>query len=243
VLILLAPSESKATRARGAALDLAKLSLPGLTAAREAVLDALGALGPDAATLGVSPNLTEELARNGRLRTAPTLPAGELYTGVLYDALDLASLDPPSRRRANRRLLVASALFGALRPADRVPPYRLAMGVSLPGVGPLAAHWRAPLAEHLGPLAAKGLVVDCRSGSYAAAWAPPAERWVQVRVPGATHLAKRTRGLVARALCETPADPRRPQALPGLLEDRFDVALHAPERAGRPWVLDALERA
>ena len=61
-------------------------------------------------------------------------------------------------------------------------------------------------------VAGRGVVVDCRSSTYAAAWAPQgplAERWVQVRVPGATHMAKHTRGLVARQLCGVGRDARR----------------------------------
>jgi uncharacterized protein len=245
VLILLPPSETKAVRRRGRPLDLDTLSLPELTPDRRKVLEALSEVSgrTDAAgVLGVSPNLTEEIARNTRLATAPTLPAADLYTGVLYDALDLAGLDAAARRRASRRLLVVSALFGALRLTDRVPPYRLSMAVNLPGVGPLAGHWRDPLGEVLPATAGRGLVVDCRSSTYAAAWAPEgalAERWVQIRVPGATHLAKHTRGLVARALCGSPADPRRPEALAELLAGRFRVQLHEPARAGKPWLLDA----
>ena len=244
MLILLPPSESKAGRARGAALRPEALSFPSLTTARLRVADALGAAsrredGP--AVLGVSASLGEEIARNTRLHDAPTLAARDLYTGVLYDALDLSTLDAASTRRANRRLLVVSALYGALRMSDRVAPYRLSMGVNLPGVGPLAGHWRPHLQDVLVEAAGRGLVVDCRSSTYAAAWVPQgpaAERWVTVRVPGATHMAKHTRGLVARALCEEPTDPRRPQALPELLARRFEVELSAPARPGRPWVLD-----
>lgn len=248
MLILLPPSETKATRRRGRPLELDRLSVPELTPARRKVLDALievsaRADAPD--VLGVSPGLQEEIDRNTRLTGTPTLPAAELYTGVLYDALDLGGMDVPARRRAQRRVVVQSALFGALRLNDRVPPYRLSMGVNLPGVGPLAGHWRDPLAEVMPGLVGRGLVVDCRSSTYAAAWAPRgalAERWVQIRVPGATHMAKHTRGLVTRALCETAVDPRTPEALAGLLADRFRVELHAPGRAGRPWVLDATVR-
>jgi hypothetical protein len=93
--------------------------------------------------------------------------------------------------------------------------------------------------------AGRGLVVDCRSSTYAAAWTPQgqlAQRWVQVRVPGATHLAKHTRGLVARRLCEFGVDPRRVTDLPDDLDDAFEVRLTEPSRAGRPWVLDATAR-
>ncbi|WP_153395247.1 YaaA family protein, partial [Ornithinicoccus halotolerans] len=219
MLVLLPPSEGKATRARGRSLDLAALTLPELTGPRERVLAELSAVSarddaPD--VLGVGAGVAAEVARNTRLRSAPTLPAGQLYTGVLYDALDLPTLDAASRRRASRRVLVSSALFGALRLTDRVPPYRLAMGVTLPGTGPLARFWRPHLAPVLPALVGRGLVVDCRSSGYAASWPVPAEladRWLVVRVPGATHRAKHTRGLVARALVSEPADPQQPTRL------------------------------
>ena len=250
VLVLLPPSEGKSPPVRGPALDLSRLSLPELTATRAAVLQALVTVSGrpgGAAALGVPAARAPEVERNTRLRQEPTLPAGSVYTGVLYAALGLAALDPAAARRAARRLLVVSALFGALRVTDRIPAYRLAMGVSLEPLGPLAAVWRAPLAEALPPLAGRGLVVDCRSAPYAAAWSPVGElgqRWVTVRVPGVTHHAKHTRGLVARALCLLPDDPRTPQRLAGILDGFGDgpTVLHTrltePPRPGRPWQLD-----
>jgi len=244
VLILLPPSESKTGRYRGRALDLERLSLPALTEHRAAVVAAVAEVssGPGApAVLGVSPNLTDEIARNTRLTSAPSVPVSDLYTGVLYDALDLSTLEPAARRRAKRRILVVSALFGALRLTDRVPPYRLSMAVNLPGVGPLAGHWRGPLAELLPGEVGRGLVVDCRSSTYAAAWVPQGDltrRWVQIRVPGATHMAKHTRGLVTRALCDSAADPRTPAGLADVLATTFTVALHHAASPSKPWVLD-----
>ncbi|MDO5739516.1 MAG: peroxide stress protein YaaA [Ornithinimicrobium sp.] len=244
MLILLPPSESKATRARGLTLRPESIFAPSLGAPRARVADALAITSerPDAASvLGVSANLSQEIARNTRLRSAATLAARDLYTGVLYDALDLSSLDPASSRRANRRLLVVSALYGAVRMSDRLSPYRLSMAVNLPGVGPLATFWRPHLESVLPGAVGQGLIVDCRSSTYVAAWMPQdemAKRWVSVRVPGATHMAKHTRGLVAQALCRAAADPRRAEALVALLAPDFDVELHAPERSGRPWVLD-----
>lgn len=254
MLVLLPPSESKQAPARGAPLRLDRLSLPQLTDTRAAVLDALVAASarPDAlAQLRVPPTLGAEVARNTVLRDAATAPAGRLYSGVLYAALDLPSLDAPSRRRAARRLLVASALFGAVRITDRIPAYRLAMDVDLDPIGPLARVWRTPLSATLPALAGRGLVVDTRSAPYAAAWSPSgqlAQRWVHVRVPGASHGAKHTRGLVARALCQLPQDPSRPEALPELLDGRpcaggrLEVHLADPATATRPWTLEVTVR-
>ena len=207
------------------------------------MLDALTAasLRPDAlAVLGVPPTLGAEVARNPALAVAPTAPAGAVYSGVLYDALDLASLDSAARRRANRWIVVSSAVFGALRLTDRIPAYRLSIKVSLPPLGPLAAVWRGPLAAALDAVSARGLLVDARSSTYAAAWVPrgpAAERWVRVEVPGATHLAKHTRGLVARHLCLAGVDARTPRRLAELLAAAFSVDLAPPIRPGRPWVL------
>ena len=248
VLILLPPSESKTGRRRGRPMDLGGLSFPELTPVREKVIDALAqvsARAHAADALGVSPGLRAEIARNLEVRQAPAVRALSLYTGVLYDALDFPGLDPAARRRANRRLVVVSALYGALRPGDRVAPYRLSMSVNLDGVGPLASVWRDPLAEVLPAAAGRGLVVDCRSSTYGAAWAPRgplADRWVQIRVPGATHMAKHTRGLVARHLVGSGGDPRTPEALERSLAPAFVTALHGPARTGRPWVLDVTAR-
>lgn len=248
MLVLLPPSESKSSRYRGRPADPATLSWPELGPARAEVARALGQVSaaPDACeVLAVSPALAAEVARNTVLASAPAVPVAQLYTGVLYDALDLPSLDSASRRRAGRRLVVVSALHGALRLSDRVAPYRLSMGVSLPGVGPLAAHWRPHLDAPLTAAAGRGLVVDCRSSTYAAAWRPRgplAERWVRVAVPGASHGAKHTRGLVARELCRATTDPRDPHALLSLLGDGLEASLTEPSRPGAGWTMEVTER-
>jgi uncharacterized protein len=254
MLILLPPSEGKAAGRRGALLDLGSLSFPELRPVREAVLDALiDASGRADAleVLGVPKGAAEQVAANVGLRSAPTLRVADLYTGVLYDALDLGGLDAAAKRRAARRLVVVSALFGALRPADRVPSHRLSMGVDLPGVGPLAAGWRPALDEVLPAAAGRGLVVDLRSSTYATAWRPSgelAERTVAVHVvrdgPGGrtavSHMAKHTRGLVARELLASGADPRRPEDLPDALAPGFASCLDEA-RPGRPRRLEVVE--
>ena len=249
MLILLPPSESKTGRTRGRPVDPVRLSFPQLTDTRRAVAAAVAEVSahPAAAeVLGVSPNLTREIARNTVLGTAPSLPASQVYSGVLYDAFDHASLDSAAKRRANRWVVVVSALYGAVRLSDAIAPYRLSMAVNLPGVGPLATAWKSQLSEVLPELAGRGLVVDCRSSTYAAAWTPVgalADRWVQVRVPGATHMAKHTRGLVTRHLCAAGQDVRKVPQLLEVLHDDFEVILTPPTKAGRPWVLDATARA
>jgi cytoplasmic iron level regulating protein YaaA (DUF328/UPF0246 family) len=219
VLILLPPSETKAApRRRGRPVDLATLGLPELTPTRAAVRDALvAASGAPGALdlLGVGEGLRAEVEQNTRLGSTPASGALETYTGVLYDALDFAALSPGAKRRAGRALRVQSALWGPVGPADRITPYRLSMAVTLPGLGPLARLWRAVLPGPMAALAGDGVVVDCRSSTYAAAWSPRGEAARQLlavrvftEVAGrrtvVSHLAKHTRGQIARVLLEHP---------------------------------------
>ncbi len=209
--MLLPPSEGKAPGGSGRPLDLAGLSFPSLTPVRERLVDALVTLArdrPDAlrTALGLSPGQAAHVGDDAVLRTAKTLPALRRYTGIVYDNLSYETLEGVARRRANTSLVVASALFGLLRPTDRVPAYRLSGQTALPGLGGLAALWRPALEPELA--GQRGLVVDLRSGAYAHLARVPGA--VQVRVlrdengtrSVVSHDNKWTKGLLARALCQ-----------------------------------------
>jgi cytoplasmic iron level regulating protein YaaA (DUF328/UPF0246 family) len=205
------------------------LSSPALTSAREQVLDALsdlcaGDTALAARTLGVGPTQSDDVRRNARLRSIPTARADALYTGVLYESLELASLDPGARRRASRSLAVTSSVFGLVRPGDRIPPYRLAGGVNLPGLGVVSAHWRRHLAPVVQEAAGNGLVIDLRSTTYAAFWRPDrdlARKVATVRVLHevgsqrrvVSHFNKATKGRLVRALFGSGATASTPTQL------------------------------
>lgn len=246
MLVLLPPSDGKTAAPRRAApVDLAALSRPALTAARLAVLDALVTASSRAdalSVLGVGRSLAGEVQRNSRLRREPAADVSRVYSGVLYAALDLPGLGPTARRRARAHVVVVSALWGAVSPGDRIPAYRLSMGTHLPGLGPVAAHWRRHLGDVLSTEAA-GLVVDCRSAAYVAAWRPGGELsagTVAVRVlSGGTvvsHAAKHTRGLLTRHLLQRSGKmPGSPQRLAEVAAEAFDVDL---VRCRSGWRLD-----
>ncbi|MES5821498.1 peroxide stress protein YaaA [Streptomyces sp. RG80] len=255
MLVLLPPSEGKASSGRGAPLKLESLSLPGLTKARAAVLAELVELcagDEDKAreVLGLSEGLRGEVGKNAELLNAGARPAGEIYTGVLYDALELSTLDAAAKRRAARQLLVFSGLWGAVGVADKIPSYRCSMGVKLPGIGALGAHWRTPMAAALPEAAGGGLVLDLRSSAYAAAWKPKGEvasRTASVRVLHAptrkvvSHFNKATKGRIVRSLLSAGAAPKDPAALVEALRDLgYVVEVEAPKGAGKAWTLDVL---
>ena len=232
MLILLPPSEGKTAARRGKPLDLAALDFAALTPARERVLDALVELcshDPEVAarTLGLGSTQLDLVGLNAALREAPTQRADRVYTGVLYDALDVETLSTAAKRRATARVAVTSSLFGLVRPSDRIPAYRLSGDTTLPGLGPVAAVWR----EHLGPVLTDavggGLLVDLRSGTYVNFWKPVGVRSATVRVlhehqgrrKVVSHFNKATKGRIVRALLESGATPRTPERLAEALRD------------------------
>ncbi|MDJ0383016.1 peroxide stress protein YaaA [Streptomyces sp. G-G2] len=261
MLVLLPPSEGKAAGGSGGPLDAEGLSLPGLAAARAAVLEELVDLcvgDEDKAreVLGLSEGLRGEVAKNAGLRSAAARPAGEIYTGVLYDALGLADLTPAARALADRSLLAFSGLWGAVRMTDRIPSYRCSMGVKLPGLGGLGAYWRGPMAEVMPEAAGTGLVLDLRSAAYGAAWKPKGEvagRTATVRVLHAqvvdgvekrsvvSHFNKATKGRLVRDLLLTGAIPADPAELVTALRDLgYAVEAERPAKPAKAWPLDVI---
>ncbi|MFC5993137.1 YaaA family protein, partial [Pseudonocardia hispaniensis] len=172
MLVLLPPSETKRGGGDGPSLCLDALSFAELDPLRKQLVDELVELSGDVsasrAALGLSPRQDAEIDRNAGLWSAPTTPAWHRYTGVLYDALDATSLRGAAAARAAGRLVIGSALFGLIRATDPIPAYRLSAGSALPGRPALAARWRPPLEPVLAALARAELVVDLRSGPYAA---------------------------------------------------------------------------
>jgi len=209
-LILLPPSESKLQPTRGRPIDLATLSFPSLTPTRAALL-------------------------NDVLRAAPTVPASRLYTGVLYNALDIATLPA----RTARNIVIVSAQFGALRPGDRIPSYKREME---------AATWRDPLRAPLDEAATGRVVLDCRSATYVAAWRPSCEASITRVHVGVveerdgvrrvvSHFAKKTRGEVARHVLASGVRPRTANELADAVAEQFRCELTPPTRTGDPYEL------
>lgn len=256
MLILLPPSEGKASPSRGPRLTLPGLSFTELTPTRQAVADALVRLcrGPAArarATLGISARQDEELERNRTLLTAHAAPASEVYSGVLYDALGIATLSARARKRAASDIAIASALFGLLRITDRIPAYRLSADTSLPAVGRLSAAWREPIAEAIRTAAGHGVIIDLRSSAYVALGPVPAdlaERTVVARVLQekggkrtiVSHHNKATKGRLVRGLLAEPK-PRSVTDVAGALGAAgHRVELMPPASDTKPWTIDVI---
>lgn len=200
MLILLPPSEGKARPEAGDPVDLDALVFSAELGEKRAEL--LEAFDPG-------------------LRETPAAPAHEVYTGVLFKRLELPELAAAARRQ----VLIASALWGVVSPDDRIPYYKFPPKTRLEGIGAPNAFWRPALAEAL-PDEEGDLVVDMRSGAYAAAWKPKQATLLAVRAfteeggqrKAVSHMAKAVRGDVARALLEAKKAPSDPEAAAAIAE-------------------------
>lgn len=203
-LVLLPPSEGKSdggdgpTWRRGSQVDVA------LDAARAQLVPrarAAGALAP----------------------RAPTRPAVERYTGVLFGELAWSTLPAAARRRGERSVRIVSGLWGLVAPADPVPAYRLKMSASLPEIGRLSTWWRPRLAPVLDDLATGAVVWDLLPQEHAAAcdWTSISpQRRVTVRFVDredrtVSHWNKLLKGALVRWLLAE--QPQGPEALTGFV--------------------------
>ena len=195
MLIVLPPSETKAPGGTDAEMQL---SFPSLDPVRTLLLDALSATDVDTMMreLKIPAGKRAEAEENLALRSAPVMPAIQRYTGVLYDALDAASLSTD----ALSRLAVGSALFGAVRAGDLIPRYRVSGGSKLGGKT-MKAWWGTSVTDVLGE---QGFVVDMRSGAYQQLGPVPGALTVRVEQADTgkvvSHFNKQYKGELARAL-------------------------------------------
>lgn len=218
-IILLPPSEGKAPGGTGRwQVDSGCLAALGPTRAR--VVTALAEAMADPAVAQKLTGLSGErharaASANREVAGAPALPAWQRYTGVVWEHFQPGTLTGAARRRA-ARVVVISGLGGAFGLGDPVPDYKLKMGASLPGIGPLAALWRPVLSAALVETAGHAPVWDLLPAEHRRAVDRPAfARLVTVDFRAADgqraagHAAKAAKGRFARWLIESGNDPLR----------------------------------
>lgn len=219
--ILLPPSEGKTAPKSGPPVDPDRFAIP--VPGRREAMNALvrfcqGDPEAAAAALKLGKSQAGEVGVNASLAEAPTAPAADVYTGVLFEALGLSGLPDGARRRADEAVVIFSGLWGVVRPGDAIPAYRCSAGVKLPDLSPegtitVTRYWKGRLAQALDEAFGGDFCIDLRSTPYAAMWRPPASVSIRVlherHVGGesvrsvVSHFNKATKGRLARRLlCE-----------------------------------------
>ncbi len=220
-LILLPPSEGKAPGGDGPSWSEGTMSVDLDRQRRRVMASLRAAMRANTAArsklLGVKGEaLAAATLANRDVATAATMPAIERYTGVLYGALDAASLDAGERDRLDRQVLIVSGLWGLVGPADPIPDYKLKMGASLRGLGKLSTWWRDGIDAVLATRSPAEPVWNLLPQEHDAAWAPPSDRQViSVRfieadrsgqLVAVSHWNKFMKGELVRHLVQHPDD-------------------------------------
>ena len=214
MLILLPPSETKRPGGVGISIDRAAIIWASLDDARTQVIAALQVVSADVElamkALKLGKRSAAEATKNLSLWSAPTMPALERYTGVLYDALNYEGLSPTALQRAERQLFIQSALFGLLPAMEQIPDYRLSADSKLPGLN-LKQLWGAAH-QSVWPRMV-GPILDARSESYVALNPVPRGResyFLEVRDQDAgkalNHFNKKAKGAFVSSALEHGLD-------------------------------------
>lgn len=228
-LILLPPSEGKATGGNGPPLSLELMSFGSLNPTRERMVKSLAQLSqrPRVAKklMGVKGAALEKaLAENSDLVEAPTLTAIERYVGVMYDAIDYQSLDSNAREAFDQSVVIMSGLFGLLRPSDMIPAYKLKMSAPLLRRRTCASVWKPLISKGLANAAADRVIWDLLPIEHSAAWNPrvvPYEvrftvKFLEQGADGKTktvsHLSKALKGALVRYLVSNASAADSPES-------------------------------
>ena len=172
-------------------------------------------------------------------------PAALAFDGDVYGGLDAKTLSVDDLQWAQDHLVILSGLYGALRPLDRLQPYRLEMGTKLatPGAKDLYGFWGDTIAAYLNQRqrgAPQKVVVNLASQEYFRAADRKALKarvvecvFEEGRAGGwqiISFFAKRARGLMARWAVRHRLDD--PAALRAVAEEgyAFTPAVSTPDR-------------
>ena len=172
-------------------------------------------------------------------------PAAWAFDGDVYDGLAAKTLAADDLAWAQAHVVILSGLYGALRPLDKLQPYRLEMGTALanPQGRNLYAFWGDTVAEHLNARARSDVspvIVNLASQEYFRVAERKAlkprvidcvfEDWQGAGYKVVSFFAKRARGAMARfAIQHRLATPAGLEAF-DTNGYRFAAAASSPQR-------------
>ncbi|ODU96092.1 MAG: hypothetical protein ABT20_19350 [Rubrivivax sp. SCN 70-15] len=252
MLYLLSPAKTLDYETPIAPAIAKKATDPLFTAQAAGLIEVLRKKTPAqvAALMDLSPalaalNVARYAAWQGEATPLDSRPALLAFDGDVYAGLAARTLSAADLAWAQQHLVILSGLYGALRPLDRLQPYRLEMGTALKTTQgrDLYAFWGDRIAAHLNERQAgerAPVIVNLASIEYSRAALRPAlrarvidcvfEDWKGERYKIISFFAKRARGLMARWAVQQRID--RPARLAEFAAEGYacDAAASAPER-------------
>lgn len=166
--------------------------------------------------------------------------AVELFQGDVYDGLDFNSMSDTSKKRAADRIIILSALYGALRGSDAVNRYRLDLKDDVKvGRKSLQVFWKPFVSKWFDQI--EDPLIDLSSSEYLALLSPAVrERCIRIdfkeddggKLKTVSFFAKKARGTFARWCVETD-----PTSVGQLKEFDKEGYMFNPEASsGQLWI-------
>ena len=172
-----------------------------------------------------------------KVETTHPCAAIQVYSGVLYQALDWPSLSPAAKKRGESAIAIVSAKYGLVRPGTKIESYKAKIDNKA----------MAPIVEQALAGIKTPLIIDCRSSTYKTVWRAPAEITVEIKVSTVvdgvrtvvTHMSKKTRGEITRWLLQSRSMAKTPEDLYAIVSEKYPCAL-TPSDGVAPWVLEVI---
>lgn len=255
MLFLLSPAKSLDYETRVPATVQRRATEPLFTAQAEQLIAVMRQRTPAevAQLMDLSDNLAalnvgRYAAWQAQATPANSKPAALAFDGDVYGGLQARTLKAADLDWAQQHVVILSGLYGALRPLDRLQPYRLEMGIPLahPGGRNLYDFWGDTVAQYLNERQAeikKPVVINLASQEYARAALRPALKAKVIQVEFqegkadggwgiVSFFAKRARGLMVRWAIDRRL--RKPEALQAFDLEGYAFAPTASD--ARHWV-------
>lgn len=165
--------------------------------------------------------LAEAIEANRTVMDSPLMAAMERYSpGVMYKAIDFASLPTGAQRRLLENGIVFSGLYGLLRPDDLIHNYRLRMDAVLPGIGKVSHYWKPILSPIIDQTVAGKFVWNLLPSVHQDVWTDGATYSGMVQIKfyneedgerkAVTHNVKSLRGQLVRFIVQESAESLDP---------------------------------
>ncbi len=258
MIFLLSPAKSLDYESPLPATVVRKATEPAFTDRAAELIEALRPLTPgdvaglmDLSDKLASLNVARYEAWSPKATAANSRPAVLAFNGDVYDGLQAPTLSVEDLAWAQDHLVILSGLYGALRPLDKLQPYRLEMGTKLANSRgkDLYAYWGDTVADYLnsrlksagrGVAKAEPVIVNLASQEYFKVADRKAlkarvvecvfEDWKGGGYKIISFFAKRARGLMARHAIQQRAstvDALKAFTLDGYA---FDAKASEPDR-------------
>jgi cytoplasmic iron level regulating protein YaaA (DUF328/UPF0246 family) len=125
-------------------------------------------------------NLDKAAAATKNLLVSPTMPAYRLYTGVVYDNIEIDTLSKSALTNLTSKTYAISGLWGLVRLSDHLPDYKLKISSRFDDIN-LVKYWMGDVSRLINQISKEKFVWDLLPNEHRKVW--------NDKCSAATHIA------------------------------------------------------